>query len=304
MAVRFNGVDQGYGTFGMINIPDGPFTAMAFFRTPVVQDEDTTGHRIFQGDADGASTSLLVGFEPGGLYTFVRPPGEGESRSVFIETYPLNEWMLVACRRDSSNVYNISYTTVGADAAITSESGTDLAGTILFDDSYSIAYRVATNSSYVEGDIEGHGICDRRLSDAELIDIASGSQAMSEVTGLIFHLPLTSADATITDTQESITLDRHGSPTTVDGPFEDLSGELDFTGNNAVIFADDSEPAEGATVYAVRPGEVEAAATGTTDASGEVTLTGLTAGTYATWAERDDGTGNVQTTQVIKREVT
>lgn len=83
-----------------------------------------------------------------------------------------------------------------------------------------------------------------------------------------------------------------------------VDGEIAFTGSNAVIFADDSEPAEGATVYAVRPGEVEAASTGTTDANGEVTLTGLDAGTYATWAERDDGTGNIQTTQVIKREVT
>ena len=85
---------------------------------------------------------------------------------------------------------------------------------------------------------------------------------------------------------------------------EAAGGEISFTGSNAVIFADDSEPAEGATVYAVRPGEVEAAATGTTDANGEVTLTGLDAGTYATWAERGDGTGNIQTTQVIKREVT
>ena len=81
-----------------------------------------------------------------------------------------------------------------------------------------------------------------------------------------------------------------------------LSGTIPFTGDNAITFADSNDPAEGANVYAIdrSSGTVYSA---TTDSAGEAIIDGVPAGTHPTWAERDDGTGNTQTTQVILREV-
>ena len=82
-----------------------------------------------------------------------------------------------------------------------------------------------------------------------------------------------------------------------------VSGELAFTGDNAIRFASDETPVEEAVVVAVKKGVEAIPAQGLTDANGETTLTGLDAGTYRTWAEKTDGSGNLQTSQVITREV-
>lgn len=224
MAIQFNGVDQGYQTTGMIdNIPSGPFTALLFVR-PAVMPNDVE-QRFLWGEASGASTSFNVADGSEGITSeyryFLRPDGTS-GPSHFVNTpapYDVGSWMLFSASRAPNGTARAGWIPVEANPVFNSATdSTDRNEIVQLGAAFSIAYRSSNNSSWTETEMAEVAIVTGQLSEAELIDIATGQTPVSTLANRIFHLEMASADAVITDSVAGVSFNIVGSPTTVDGP--------------------------------------------------------------------------------------
>ena len=275
MAIEFNGVDQGYQTTGMIDIPSGPFTAL-FFARPAVMPNDVE-NRFVWGQAPAASTSFLMQDNGDGVTSeygyFIRD--DGAAGGQLIETpapYDVGSWSLFSASRGSNDTARAGWTPVEANPVFNSATISRTQNDIVeLGGALAIAHRSSNNSGWAEIEMAEVAIVTGQLSEAELIDIATGVQPVSTLANRIFYLEMASADAVITDSVAGVSFDIVGSPTTVDGPTFPAADNFQIT---ASINAPDISGLKYAIVSGATPntGEVIAQGSDGVTSGGSITI--------------------------------